>query len=338
MKKERNMSNPRNDFHQKPDWENIDVLSINRQNAHSRWGAWESEESARTRRYGASAFMRSLNGVWQFKLYPNPASVDDFYRPEYDASSFSAITVPGNWEVQGFDKPIYTNIVFPWKLDREAPYTLSANEGAARVPNPPYVPEENPTGCYRLSFTAPDNFSGRDVWVRFEGVETAFYLWVNGRPAGYSQDSKLPSEFKITSLLKKGENLLALEVIRFADSTYLEDQDYWYLSGIYRNVWLIAKPARHIADYKISALPDIYGGGKLIADIEVSREPGFADCRVKAALYDGERKIAEGDSDIQALAQYRADSVPTANAARVTLNCLSIRTWSAAAPNLYTVV
>ncbi|MDR2402632.1 MAG: DUF4981 domain-containing protein [Spirochaetaceae bacterium] len=332
------MIHPYDGFHQKPDWENPEVFSINREPAHTRWGAWENEEHAREGRYGSSPFMRSLNGEWQFKLCPNPASADDFYRPDYDGASFSPITVPGNWEVQGFDKPIYTNIVFPWKLDREARYSVTAKTGAPRVPNPPYVPEENPSGCYRRFFTLPENFAGRETYIRFEGVETVYYLWVNGLPVGYSQDSKLPSEFNITAFVKPGENLLALVVIRFADSTYLEDQDYWYLSGIYRNVWLISKPALHIADYRISALPDIYGGGTLIADVEVSRAPGFADCRVWAALYRGAEKIAEGDSEVQAEARYRTDILPSANAARITLTCPAVEKWSAASPKLYTLV
>ena len=125
----------------------------------------------------------------------------------------------------------------------------------------------------------PDEYVGRRAILRFEGVETAYYLWVNGSPVGYSQDSKLPSEFDVTDFIKPGKNLIALEVVRFADTTYLEDQDYWYLSGIYRGVWLISKPAHHIFDInaQVHYRPD-FGNGDIRCDVRVSRVPGYADC------------------------------------------------------------
>jgi beta-galactosidase len=328
--------NRRQDFHTKSDWENFDVTAINREAPHTRWGAYENEKQAAGR--GASTYIKSLNGTWQFRLYPNPGAVDDFYGTAYKAEQFSPVTVPGNWELQGFGKPIYTNYVYPWNLETGENYALNARDGE-QVPNPPYVPRDNPTGCYRLGFTVPPGFTGREIFIRFEGVETVFYLWVNGKPAGYSQDSKLPAEFNITSHLTEGENLLALEVIRFADSTYLEDQDYWYLSGIFRNVRLVAKPRLRIEDYKITTLP-VPGSGKGIfsADVVVSRSPGFAACTVRAAIYDGDKKIGEGVSGVRAHAEYRTDKVPSANTARVTFSLNGIGLWSPASPKLYTAV
>jgi beta-galactosidase len=335
-------------FHSRADWENNEVLSVNREQAHSRWGAYENEEQARDGAYGSSPYMKNLNGTWQFRAYRNPGEVDDFYLPAYKADAFAPILVPGNWECQGFDKPIYTNHVYPWKLDKEQKHSLPAKQGVY-VPNPPFVPAEyNTTGCYRLSFSVPDSFSGRDVFIRFEGVETVYYIWVNGQPVGYSQDSKLPSEFNISSFIKEGENLLAVEAIRFADSTYVEDQDYWYLCGIYRDVWLVSKPSLRIADWKLNAEPLINAGalspsgslceGTLSADIAVSRHPFFAECRLRLALYDGKTKIAEGGSDIQASAGYRTDRSPTANTGRVLLRLGAIQKWSVASPKLYTAV
>ncbi|MDR3147230.1 MAG: hypothetical protein LBU00_02485 [Treponema sp.] len=340
-------------FHTRPDWENFDLTSINREPPHTRWGAYENERQALKR--APSKYLKSLNGTWQFKLYPNPGAIDDFYSSSYQAQGFSPITVPGNWEVQGFGKPIYTNVIYPWNLETDENYALRARNGT-QVPNPPYVPADNPTGCYRLSFTLPRHFTprestarpvargtgrgaGREVFIRFEGVETVFYLWVNGNPVGYSQDSKLPAEFNITPYLVKGENLLALQVIRFADSTYLEDQDYWYLSGVFRNVWLIAKPRLRIDDYKISALPvPGSGDGLFSADVVVSRAPDFAACKVRGALYDGTEKIGEAVSDVRASAEYRNDTVPSANTARVTFKLKGIEAWSPASPKLYTAV
>jgi beta-galactosidase len=356
--------NKRQDFHVKPDWENFDVTSINREPAHTRWAAYENERQAAEGNYGASRYTKSLNGTWQFRLYPNPGGVDDFYRTGYDAKQFKPIAVPGNWEVQGFGKPIYTNYIYPWDLNTAEGYSLDT--GTGRVPNPPFVPNDNPTGCYRFNFDLPAHFSGRETFLCFEGVETVFYVWVNGKPAGYSQDSKLPSEFAITPFLEKGNNLLALEVIRFADSTYLEDQDYWYLSGIFRNVRLISKPALRIADYQVTALPALpsalpalcdpvlqsSGGPKaplplpgassgdavFSVDVTLSRLPGFAACRVKAVLYDGEKKIGEGTSPVQAGAQYRTDLFPSANHARVSFALKGIKKWSPSSPKLYTAV
>jgi beta-galactosidase len=330
--------NKRKDFHFKPDWENFDVTSINREAPHTRWGAYENERQAAACGYGSSKYMKSLNGKWQFRLYPRPDAVDEFFRTDYKAAKFSPIAVPGNWEVEGFGKPIYTNVIYPWNLETDENYAVRAKKGR-QVPNPPYVPADNPTGCYRFGFTVPRDFTGRDVFIRFEGVETVFYLWVNGKPVGYSQDSKLPAEFNITPYLIRGENLLAVEAIRFADSTYLEDQDYWYLSGIFRNVWLIAKPRLRIEDYQITALPvPGSGDGLFSADVVVSRYPDFATCRVRAALYNGTEKIGEAVSEVRADAEYRNDKVPSANTARVVFNLMGIELWSPASPKLYTAV
>lgn len=331
--------NNRKDFHTLPDWQNTAVTEINRGGAHTRWGAYDSEASAAKGGYGASPCLRSLNGEYAFRLYENPGAVDDFYRPDYDAKAFAPIQVPGNWETQGFGEPIYTNIVFPWSMGLEEDCVIEAAQGQ-RVPNPPYVPAANPTGCYRRFFTVPESFAGRRVFLRFEGVETAYYLWVNGKPVGYSQDSKLPGEFDITDHLQPGENLLALQVMRFADATYVEDQDYWYLSGIYRDVWLVAKPDLAIEDCKVKAVPDLHrGGGAVTADVTVTRVKGFADCTVRVGLFgpDGE-KIAEGEGPVQARADYRTDRIPTAGTARVTLSLDKASLWSPESPALYTAV
>lgn len=334
-----NMKNKRSDFHFQPDWQNLDVLSINREPAHSRWGAYDTMERAIACEYGSSPYLLSLNGTWRFRLYPHPDMVDDFYGTDYTEDGFKDIKVPANWEVEGFGEPIYTNVVYPFKQE-EPECMIEANKGAYKVPNPPYLPVENPTGCYRKVFTVPENFAGREVYLYFEGVETVFYVWVNGQPVGYSQDSKLAAEFRITEYLKPGENLLALQVMRFADSTYMEDQDYWYLSGIYRDVWLISKPVQHIEDVHWTAIPDIYrGGGTVTAEVRVNRIPGFADCSVKMSVYNGQQELlGSGESKIQPKAAYRQDVVPTANTARVKLELSEVELWSPENPALYTMV
>lgn len=333
------MKNNRMDFHWKWDWQTLDVLSINRVPAHSRWGAYDTVARAVEGAYGSSPYICSLNGTYRFRLYDSPEKVDDFYRCDYDDSDFQDIPVPSNWELQGFGKPIYTNVVYPW--GKEEPNCLiAAKEREKRIPNPPFVPQDNPTGCYRYFFEVPENFDGREVYLRFEGVETVFYLWINGEPVGYSQDSKLAAEFCITPYLKAGKNLMALQVLRFADSTYLEDQDYWYLSGIYRDVWLISKPKQHIEDIHWTAIPDLHtGAGKFSIDTRVSREEHFADCTVRVSLYDGKKQlISQKSGEIQPEAQYRTDVKPTANTARVCMELEHVSLWSPERPNLYTVV
>lgn len=335
----RQKKNERMAFHFLPDWENPEVLSINREPAHSRWGAYDTSQRALECEYGSSPFVKSLNGTYGFRLYPSPEAVDDFYRPDYDDSLFSSIPVPSNWEVEGFGEPIYTNIVYPWPKNEKG-CLLSARAGESPVPNPPYIPEANPTGCYRKEFDLPEHFAGREVYLRFEGVETAFYLWVNGEPVGYSQDSKLAAEFCVTRYLKPGKNLMALQVMRFADSSYLEDQDYWYLSGIYRSVWMIAKRPQHIEDVHWKAVPDLHrGSGVFEADVRVSRVEGFGDCRVEVSLYDEKKRLlGRQEGQVQIEAEYRTDKRPTANTARVRLRLEQVELWSPERPVLYTAV
>lgn len=334
------LMNNRQNFHTRPDWENVDIQSINREPAHVQWGAYDSREAAVQCKKNSSSYICSLNGVYAFRLVDSPAQADDFYLPGYNDSHFGQIHVPGNWELQGYGEPIYTNSRFPWDYQSKEACMLSASKTGPQVPNPPFLPSGNPTGCYRKTFTLPTEFAGREVFLRFDGVETAFYLWINGHAVGYSQDSKLPSEFCITPFLTEGENLMALQVMRFADSTYLEDQDYWYLSGIYRDVWLVAKPKLRMEDYTVTAIPDLAtGSGVLQADITLSRAPGFADCIVHAALYGPDGKIlAEKNAPVQKEAEYRTDRVPTANTARLSFSLAHVELWSPEQPFLYTVV
>ncbi len=324
-------------FHVRPDWENPEVTAISRLPAHSQWNAYPDGEAARLGQ--ESPYRRSLNGDWQFRLLERPQDADDFFLPEYDASGFSPITVPGAWELQGWGEPIYTNVVYPWSYSLPERCMIRPGANRSPLPNPPYIPSANPTGCYRRSFLLPEEFCGRDVFLQFDGVETAFYLWVNGQPAGYSQDSKLPSSFDVTGLVQPGENLLALQVMRFADSSYLEDQDYWHLSGIHRNVWLIAKPHLRIDDYRITALPELSSGaGTVTVEASVSRAEGYGDCRLRVELYSPQGEpLAQEEAPVMADAEYRQDR-PTANAGRVILRVERAALWSPESPVLYRAV
>eukprot|EP00249_Psilotum_nudum_P022717 c28621_g1_i1 orf=380-3835(-) len=197
-------------------------------------------------------FVSSLSGYWKFYLACKPESVPErFYEIGFDDSSWGLLPVPSNWQMHGHDRPIYTNILYPFPLD------------------PPHVPEENPTGCYRKSFSLPLEWIGRRTFLMFEAVDSAFYVWINGTLVGYSQDSRLPAEFEITEhchVPGSAENILAVQVMRWSDGTYLEDQDHWWLSGIHRDVVVFSKPQVMIADYfvKTHVSEDF-----LFADLEV---------------------------------------------------------------------
>lgn len=331
--------NHRMDFHSVPDWKTPDVTSIRRVPSHTPWHAFADEASAAAFDRTASPYRVCLNGEYRFRLYGRPEDTGDFYRPNFDDSEFGTIPVPGNWELYGHGDPIYTNYVYPWSYDLKEPCTITPHKNGPAVPNPPHIPADNPTGCYRTEFTIPECFEGRDTYLRFDGVETACYVWINGIPVGYSEDSKLPCEFRITDSIGPGKNTMAVQVMKFASGSYLEDQDYWHLAGIDRSVWLISKPKLCIEDYKITAEPDLYrGGGRISADVFVSREPYYADHTILARVYapDGTR-LAETTADIRAGAEYRTDVNPTDAAGRIRFELPEVLLWSTESPSLYTI-
>ncbi|EPP21027.1 beta-galactosidase [Vibrio fluvialis] len=214
------------------EWENQHVTHHNVLAAHAPLHAYHSEEAAKTKQ--PSANQRSLNGEWKFELYAKPEIViPDVIEQDFNDSHWASIAVPGNWQCQGFDKPIYTNIKYPF------------------ADNPPYVPQENPTGVYRTRFTLDERLEHSRYFISFDGVNSAFHLWCNGGWVGYSQDSRLPAEFDLSAHLTDGENLLTVMVMRWSDGSYLEDQDMWWLSGIFRDVTLTTKPLVSIADVEI---------------------------------------------------------------------------------------
>lgn len=227
-------------------WENPQVFGINKRAPHVPLNSFVQSDSAVEHifRIGRtvdkdehSAHKQYLDGFWDFKLFRCPEDVPDaFFMPEFACNGWSQIRVPGNWETQGFGQPIYTNFQYPFDV------------------NPPFVPQDNPTGCYRRSFTIPygTTWENTRITLVFKGVDSAFACWLNGKFIGYSQDSRLPAEFDVTDHAMIGSNLLAVQVMKWSDGSYLEDQDMWWLSGIYRRVFLLAQPkAVHMTDYHI---------------------------------------------------------------------------------------
>lgn len=317
------------------DWENISVTEINREPPHSKWNAFETSEQAE--KDNVSKWNTSLDGEWLFKYYNKPDECELFFQNEFNRSGWDKIKVPGNWELQGFGKPIYTNTMYPWNQQTEQTCSIRPfKDNPNRYePNPPFVPEENPTGCYFRTFIINDEFMEREVFIRFDGVETAFYLWINGKEVGYSEDSKLPASFNVTPYIKEGENTVAVQVMRFSKSTYLEDQDYWHISGIFRSVNIIAKPISRLNDWKIDA--DM--NGSITADIEINRFNGFADYRAELYVYDkAENIVAEGFGSFAPSVYYSCKYEPTANHARINIKASKFNTWSPEKPAVYRAV
>ncbi|MBC7960295.1 MAG: glycoside hydrolase family 2, partial [Vallitaleaceae bacterium] len=329
-------------FHTKNDWENLDVLAISREQSHTPWGAYENAIQAATCDVNLSKWTNSLDGTWKFAYFSKPEAVSPFWEANYDHSTWNDINVPGNWELQGFGEPIYTNTLYPWNHFSKGNEIIYPNneQGVRGLPNPPYLPSNNPTGCYFRTFNISEEWLEKEVFIYFKGVETAYYLWVNGKEVGYSEDSKLPSEFNITPYITKGENTIALQVMALATSTYLEDQDYWYLNGIFRSVSLFAKPRARIVDWKIDAVPDAHHSfGTIKADVAINRFNGFANYKVKLDILDSKDGIlASGTSEINPQGQYRAYEKPTSNTARIELKVENIKKWSPEMPRLYKAV
>mgnify|MGYP001028987009 CR=1 FL=1 len=218
------------------DWENPQVVGRNKEPGHVTLTPYTDPATALAGDRSASPYFQLLNGDWKFKWAPNPdAAPASFYEDGFDASGWDTLPVPSNWQMHGYDYPHYTNIVYPFSPDI-----------CPQVPH-----DDNPTGSYRTEFTLPAEWDGRQVFLVFDGVDSAFYLWINGEMVGYSQDSRLPAEFNITRYVRPGQNSLAVQVYRWSDGTYLEDQDMWWLSGIYRDVYLFSTPAVHIRDFGV---------------------------------------------------------------------------------------
>ncbi len=230
----------------KHDWENQTVIGRNKLPAHCTLIPFANINNALKGNIKSSVYYKSLNGNWKFHWVKNPEKRPvDFYNNKFDDSNWKSIPVPSNWQLHGYGTPLYSNVTYPFKK------------------NPPKVTDtpdkkwtaydaRNPVGSYRTIFKVPEDWTERRVIIHFAGVQSAFYLWVNGKKVGYSQGSMTPAEFDITPYLKSGENLLAAEVYRWSDGSYLEDQDYWRLSGIYRDVYLYSTPKVHIRDFFVS--------------------------------------------------------------------------------------
>ncbi|MBY0203060.1 beta-galactosidase, LacZ type [Paenibacillus cucumis (ex Kampfer et al. 2016)] len=311
-----------------PEWNNNpETFQVNRLPAHANMVAFPTIEEALSNEFTSSPWYQTLNGSWKFSFAETPEQrIVSFYEAGYDASNWDEIAVPSNWQLQGYDYPHYTNMTYPW-VEREPEL------------KPPFAPATyNPVGSYIRTFTVPADWKDRPVLLHFEGVESAFYVWVNGELVGYSEDTFTPAEFDITAYLTEGENKLAVEVYRWCDASWLENQDFWRLSGIFRGVYLHSPSAVQIADFFVrTELDDALQNAELQLDVKLYNHNAGQQVEgltVQAQLYDAEQKLV--------LDQPLAAEVSFANEEEITLHLstpvVNPLLWSAETPNLYTLV
>ena len=312
----------------KPDWENPDVVGINKEPGHCTLIPYSDIETAIKADRKASRFYKSLNGNWKFHWVIKPADRPlNFYESSYDVSTWDQIPVPSNWQMHGYGIPIYLNVPYPFP------------------PNPPYIPHDyNPVGSYRRGFTISEEWKNRQIFLHFDGVKSAFYLWVNGQKVGYSQDSMTPAEFNITQYLKSGENILAVEVYRWSDGSYLEDQDMWRLSGIYRNVYLFATPQVHIRDFFVRTdLDESYIDATLMIRPKITNftDQSLEGWTIEAQLYDPETEPVLPQPLSRTVSSIIDEKYPQRDNVKFALlehKVSNPKKWSAEFPNLYTLV
>ncbi|RXF67767.1 glycoside hydrolase family 2 TIM barrel-domain containing protein [Arcticibacter tournemirensis] len=306
-------------------------IGINKEASHATLMPYGSLKEALAGKRHASSFSQSLNGFWKFNWvdWPQKRPVN-FYKPDYDVSGWKEIKVPSNWDVQGYGTPSYSN--YNYIIKKDFPHVMS-------TPDEKFTSykERNPVGSYRRDFTIPAAWNGRRIFITFDGVDAGFFIWVNGRKVGYSVNSRNAAEFDLTNFVKTGKNVLAVEVYRYTSGTYLEDQDMWRLSGIFRNVTLWSSPQQHIRDYFIKTdLDDQFRNAQLAVTAKVKNYGSSAvPARTLAvSLYNGSVAVpgAAGKAPVPALQPGQEVLI------NVNFSVKDPQKWTAETPRLYTTV
>ena len=294
---------------QHDEWKNPEINAVNRAPMHTNYFAYSSsEEAAKADKENSSNFM-TLNGIWKFNWVKNAdARPTDFHRTDYNDKGWGQMKVPGVWEMNGYGDPIYVNVGYAWRSQYKN--------------NPPYVPiENNHVGSYRKEIIIPAEWSGKEIFAHFGSVTSNMYLWVNGKYVGYSEDSKLEAEFNLTKYLKPGKNLIAFQVFRWCDGTYLEDQDFFRYSGVGRNCYLYSRNKKYIQDIRVT--PDLdsnYTNGTLNVALNLN-----GSGTVELNLTDPAGKSV-------ATAQVNGNGQKS-----VVMDVSNPEKWTAETPNLYTL-
>ena len=301
-----------------PEWENPEIFQINREAPRATFYNYASTDKALAENdWKNSSFYKSLNGTWSFyyadSVQARPA---DFYKTDFSLKGWDTISVPSNWEMHGFGLPIYTNVVYVFPK------------------NPPFIPHNmNNVGSYKRDFEIPENWENKTIYLHFAGVSGAMYVYINGVLVGYNEGSKTPAEFNITKHLKSGKNQIAVQVLRWSDASYIEDQDFWRLSGIERDVYLRADNPIAIHDFKVgSDLLNDYKDGAFSLNIELKNTKNVSEQRqLKVELLDANQN--------KVFAETKSIEVSTAKSTVLFEDIISnAKPWTAETPNLYTAL
>lgn len=289
-------------------WENYQLDNLNRQPARAHFLSFPNREKAQLNENRYTHAFKNLNGTWQFMFLQAPEySPQNFYQPDFDTHDMTTITVPGSWQVQGFGKMHYSDLWYNFPI------------------NPPFVPTINPTGIYKRTFTIDDSFAQQKIMLRFNGVDSAFEVWVNGQSIGYSKGARNEAEFDITDVAQIGANNdLTVRVYQWSDGTYLEDQDMWWLSGIYRDVELIGVPQNGINDFTVVAdLDENYQDGHLKITTKFRTT---AQQSVHFQLYDPHGQLV-----------YQLEQSANEQSLTMQAQIPNVSKWTAETPDLYTL-
>lgn len=298
---------------QQNEWENPNIVERNKEAGRATFVLYQNDAVATDNKPEASAYYQSLNGDWKFNIVKKPADrPQDFYKVDLDDKKWSTIPVPSNWEMQGFDIPIYTNITYPFPR------------------NPPFIAGDyNPVGSYRKTFTVSENWNGKEILLHFGSISGYARIFLNGKEVGMTKASKTAAEFNITSFLQKGENVLAVQVFRWHDGSYLEDQDFWRLSGIERDVYLQAVPKLTVWDYFVNAdLDENYTNGlfKTTVQLRAFQQNKIKNANLTLTLLDaqGKKIYSETKKVTNATKEVAFNSVVN-----------NVNKWSSETPYLY---
>ncbi|MEC0231657.1 beta-galactosidase, LacZ type [Paenibacillus alba] len=295
------------------DWDNLAVLERNRAKSRAYFIPHSDPAEALSYDRGSSPWFRSLNGSWKFHYAKGPEwAPEDFYEENYDLSGWDELQVPGHWQLKGYGNPHYTDLYYPFPVD------------------PPHVPNDNPTGSYVREFELPQHWDGRKLAVKFDGVDSAFHVWMNGTFVGYSQGSRLTSEFDLTPYVKQGINRMAVRVYQWSDGSYLEDQDMWYMSGIFRDVYLISEPSSvRITDYRIvTELDAEYSDAMLSVQIELQGDALQGGLQLQ--LFDNAGHLVVSAEEL-----ITATTTAERTVLELAMPVAKPALWSAEAPSLY---
>lgn len=305
------------DTQQLPYWQDVQVVSVNKEQPRSAFMTYSDRDAALTMDYDNSEYYQLLNGVWKFYYVDGykqlPANITD---ADYDVTGWHDITVPGNWEVQGFGVPIYVNLNYEFQPSN---------------PQPPLLPEENPVGVYRRDIEIPEGWLDRDIYLHIAGAKSGTYVYINGKEVGYNEDSKSPAEYLINDYVNAGKNVLTLKIFRWSTGSYLECQDMWRISGIERDVFLYSQPRAAIQDFHVkSTLDDSYRNGIFALEVDLrNRRDATANLAASYEIIDNKGNMVATEEKTVAVASNATEAV------RFDREIADVLTWTSEHPNLY---